>query len=213
MGSARLPGKVLRPIAGKPIVEYLLERLERAGRLDRIIVATSVEPADDGIAELCSARGTPCHRGDEADVAGRFVDAAAAHGLDAVVRVSADSPLLDQALVDRAVVLYDDGVDLVTNVAPRTFPPGESVEVVRVEALRRARAEMTEQEDLEHVTRYLYARPERFRIRNFAAARAYPPLHLAVDTVEDLARVEAIVARMERPHWEYGLDDVVALAR
>lgn len=212
-GSTRLPGKVLRDLRGQPLLAYVLDRLERALRLDALVVATSTEPADDAVAELCARRGVACFRGSEHDVAGRYLGAAAAHGLDAVVRISGDSPLLDQALVDRAVALYAEAdADLVTNVAPRTFPPGESVEVVRAGALRAAHAAMRDPEDHEHVTRYLYAHPERFRIASFAAARDYGALRLVVDTPDDLARVEAILARMTRPHWEYGLDEVAELA-
>jgi spore coat polysaccharide biosynthesis protein SpsF (cytidylyltransferase family) len=211
-GSTRLPGKVLRSLRGQPLLVYVLERLERARRLDALVVATSTAAVDDAVAELCAAHGVACFRGPLDDVAARFVGAAAAHGLDAIVRVSGDSPLLDQALVDRGVELYGDDVDLVTNVSPRTFPPGQSVEVVRTEALRAACAEMAEAEDREHVTRHLYAHPGRFRIRSFAAARDYGGLRLVVDTGEDFERVEAILGRMTRPHWDYGLDEVVELA-
>jgi spore coat polysaccharide biosynthesis protein SpsF len=213
MGSARLPGKVLREAAGRPLLSYLLERLERVRGLDAIVVATSREPADDPVAAFCCAQAVPCVRGSEHDVAGRFLLAVDEAGLEAFVRVNGDSPLLDGRLVERALELFRAlAPDLVTNVHPRTYPPGESVEVVAAAPFRRAYAEMDEAADLEHVTRFLYRHAERFRIENFTARRSYGDLSLAVDTPEDLARVDALLARLERPHWSYGVDELAELA-
>src|SRR6266852_6355172 len=103
MSSRRLPGKVLRPIDGKPVLLYVLERLERCRTLDSVLVATSVDPSDDAVEEICHRRGTPCCRGPLDDVAGRFLAAARERDVDGFVRVSGDSPLLDQRLVDEAV--------------------------------------------------------------------------------------------------------------
>src|SRR5688572_22065557 len=115
MDSTRLPGKVLREIAGKPLLTYLLERLERSRALAAVLVATSTEASDDPVAALCASRGTRCHRGSLDDVAARVGEALAVNGLDAFVRVSGDSPLLDPSLVDRGVTLFLAGeLDLVT---------------------------------------------------------------------------------------------------
>src|SRR6185312_7877584 len=108
--------------------------------------------------------------------------AAKAAGFDALVRVNGDSPLLDPALVAEGVALFRaGGADLVTNVRPRSFPKGQSVEVIAVAALAAAMAETRDPADREHVTPFLYAHPERFRIRNFAAPRPRPDLQLSVD--------------------------------
>jgi spore coat polysaccharide biosynthesis protein SpsF len=212
MSSARLPGKVLREVAGRPLLGYLLDRLARCPELDALVVATSTDPTDDPVERFCRARGVGCYRGALADVASRFRDVLDRHELDAFVRVSGDSPLLDAALVGRAVRLFRGGAfDLVTNVHPRSFPPGQSVEVAGREGFHRAWAAMREADEREHVTLHYYRHPDRFRIENFAAARDYGGLRLTVDTGDDLARLEAIVAAMTRPHWEYGLDDLVAI--
>ena len=125
MSSRRLPGKVLRPLAGQPTLQYLLERLARCEQVDRVIVATSTESSDDPVAAFCESAGTLVHRGPLEHVAARFGETVERFGLDAFVRVTADSPLLDQRLVDRGVALYRDGeFDVVTNVFPRArFPP------------------------------------------------------------------------------------------
>jgi spore coat polysaccharide biosynthesis protein SpsF len=206
MGSARLPRKMLMPLAGKPALEWLLERLEHAESLDLVMVATSAEPDDDQLADFCARRGTLCHRGDLDDVAGRMLGAARDASLDAFARVNGDSPLLDQRLVDRGVELMRaSDADLVTNVRPRTFPPGQSVEVVRTEALERALAADPPAEEREHVTGPLYG--GEFRILRFENDPPQTEVRFTLDTPEDAKRLAAILAGMDRPHWEYTWED------
>jgi spore coat polysaccharide biosynthesis protein SpsF (cytidylyltransferase family) len=213
MGSTRLPGKTLRPVGGKPLLGYVLERLAHAEHLDEVVVATSTEPDDDAIGAFCDAVGIRCLRGSAHDVAARYLDAVSALALDAFVRISGDSPLLDQRIVTRAVEDFRAApVDLVTNVSPRTFPPGESVEVVSGDAFIRAHALLTEGDDREHVTRVFYNFPETFDIRNFESGRDYGALRLVVDTEGDLQFVESVLARMSRPHWDYALSEIVELS-
>jgi spore coat polysaccharide biosynthesis protein SpsF len=219
MGSARLPGKVLMELAGRPALAYLLERLDRAEMLETVVVATSREPTDDPIAGFCAELRVRCHRGPHDDVAARLLEAAEEHGLDAFVRVNGDSPLLDQALVDRGVRLFAaGGRDLVTNVRPRSFPRGQSVEVIGTEALRSALPRLTAPADREHVTSGLYREPHGLVVENFdAGAAGVGPdggdVRLVLDTSEDAAAIERILAAMERPHWQYGWREVLALAR
>lgn len=208
MSSQRLPAKVLAPLAGRPALDWLLERLEHASTLDAIIVATSNEPDDDAVAQFAAARGTACHRGPLHDVAGRVIGAARNHRLDALVRVNGDSPLLDQGLVDRGVTLLrQSGADLVTNVRPRTFPPGQSVEVVMTDALIRAHAGDATEEDREHVTRPLYAGG--FEIVRFETDPPRTTPSLTLDTADDRERLEAIILGMERPHYTYTWEELL----
>lgn len=212
MSSRRLPGKVLREIRGAPLLQYVVERLARAERAGPVIVATSYGREDDAVAAFCERRGLPCHRGPLDDVASRFLGVATEHRLDAIVRVSADSPLIDREVVERVVDAYTAArPDLATNVYPRTFPRGESVEVIAVGALRRARDETADAYDLEHVTPFFYLHPERFTIRNVSADQDQGQRSLAVDTAEDLERLESIFARMTRPHWDYGYEELLDL--
>jgi spore coat polysaccharide biosynthesis protein SpsF (cytidylyltransferase family) len=214
MSSARLRGKVLAPVAGRPLLGYLLERLALARRPGFTVVATSDEPEDDAVAALAADAGVRVHRGPLADVAGRLAAVAARFELDALVRVSGDSPLLDPAIVDRGIELYEAGdVDLVTNVFPRSFPVGQSVEVMSRGALERVLAETSGPEDREHVTSWIYANHERFRIVNFGHERDESAIRLAVDSDEDLRRIERIVAAMSAPHTEYGLLELLRLER
>lgn len=218
MGSTRLPGKVLMELDGRPALDYLLERLDHAETLDAVIVATSVEPADDAIARHCEAAGVRCHRGAHDDVAARLLEAARGAGLDALVRVNGDSPLLDQALVDRGVRLFRrGGRDLVTNVHPRSFPRGQSVEVIDCASLQAALPRLTA-EDREHVTAGLYRDPDRVTIENFDAGpdgvgSDGGEIRLVLDTPQDARSIEAVLHAMRRPHWQHGWTEMLALAR
>lgn len=212
MGSHRLPGKVLRPICGKPLLQYLVERIERCDAINTFVVATSTETADDPIVEFCVEIGVEFIRGPERDVAGRFLQCAENFGFGSFVRVSGDSPLLDVRIIQRCIDRFHAvEYDLTTNIMPRTYPRGQSVEVLRTESLMRAYRSMTNPEEFEHVTPYFYNHPSQFKIGNVTSGKEYNGLHLAVDTFEDMRVIEAIVSAMDRPHWEYGLDDVVEL--
>ena len=212
--SQRLPGKVLRDLAGKPLLQYVVDGLRRAAGVDLIILATSSEPADDPVAELAAAAGLAVHRGPLDDVARRFRDAAREHSLDAFARISGDSPLFDHRLLDRAAGLFREArPDLVTNVLRRTYPTGQSIEVVDRASFERVYEELSEPADLENVTPFFYRHAERFRIASFESEPSYEGLRLSVDTQEDFDRVESMLARMDRPHWEYDVDELVALLR
>lgn len=211
--SQRLPGKVLRPVAGRPMIQYLTERLARCRLVDKVVIATSTEHSDDDLAAWCEKAGLDCVRGPLDDVAGRFLLAARRHELDSLVRINADSPLLDPAIVDRAIALFAEGSwDLVTNVLVRSFPKGQSVEVIRTSLLAAAHPAMTA-EEREHVTQHFYLHAASFRIGNFSHSEDLSALQHSVDTPEDFAAFSALVAAMTRPHWEYGLSDLLTLSR
>ena len=210
MSSQRLPGKMLAPLAGRPAIEWVLERLAHAQGVEKIVVATSVASSDDPVEEYCRRRDLAVHRGSLEDVAERLLGAAEAAGLDAFARVNGDSPLLDQRLVDRGVELMRASeADLVTNVRPRTFPPGESVEVVRTDALAAVVGTDRTQEEREHVTGPLYEGD--FRVLRFEAPDPRTDVSYTLDTPEDHARLDAILRAMERPHWEYSWEEVLEL--
>jgi spore coat polysaccharide biosynthesis protein SpsF len=212
MGSERMPGKVLHRVAGKPMLKYLLERLDHCTSLDAKVIATSSEESDTPLEHFCREWGIACFRGDHLNVARRFQQVLDVYRFDAFVRINGDSPLLDQTLVDRAVTLFrETGAEVATNVLQRTFPRGFSVEVVQADAYRRGQALMREPEDFEHVTRVFYHNPHRFRIVDFRSVPPRGELHLAVDTPEHMGGFAALVAKMDKPHWQYGLEEIVQL--
>ena len=214
MSSARLPGKVLREIAGKPLLAHVLDRVRAVANADLVVLATSTEPSDDPVAELARALGVPVHRGPLDDVARRFLGAVDEHGLDACARVCADSPLIDPAVVEAAIADFRRGdVDLVTNTYPqRTAPHGQSVEVISADALRTAIERQRRKADREHVTPYLYSHPNVFRIRNFMPEGDAWAESTAVDLEEDLARVEAILLESVRSGSQLRTSDLLRLA-
>lgn len=211
MSSRRLPGKVLRPLAGRPLIFRVVDRVRSAGATDGFAVVTSLDSSDDRLAEACKTGGVPLERGELDHVARRLCEAAERRGLDALVRVNGDSPFLDPELINEVVRVYREGDwDVVTNVFPRSFPRGQSVEVVRTAALRRAIAGMRDPDEAEHVTRYFYTHAGEFRIQNLVSPEPSGDVSLCVDTPEDWSRSEWIAARL-RPSG--GWREVLSLAR
>jgi len=213
MSSRRLPGKALRAIQGRPLLGHVVDRVRRCRAIDGLWIATSIDPGDDAIVEFARTEAVELYRGALDDVASRLLGAAVAARADALVRVNADSPLIDPAIVDQAVELYRrQSPELVSNVVRRTFPKGQSVEVIAVAALKRAVKAMTTSDEREHVTPWFYANPTRVRIVGFESADPRPHMQLSVDTAEDLQRVEAILARLGEPAAGHGLDAIIAAA-
>ena len=199
MSSTRFPGKMLHRVHGRPLLEYVLDRVRRSREIDQVIIATSVDASDAPIAEHCRDHGVACFRGSLDDVASRFLGASDAYGLDAFVRVCGDSPLLDPAVVDFGARTFREvEADLVTNCFPRSFPGGQSVEVVRASAFRSARARMTSAAHFEHVTAFFYEHRREYRIHNFTnPAGDQSDIDLSVNTSAQMALFERLVDRGE----------------
>lgn len=204
MGSSRLPGKVLADLAGEPLLGFMLRRLGPLG-LDNVVVATTVESRDDAVAELAESLGSHVVRGPEADVLERFGLALDRFPTQTLVRLTADCPLSDPDLIGAVVAHHaESGADYTSNTLIRDFPIGLDVEVVRSSALRIARAEAIDRNEREHVTPFIYRRPERFRLAAFRGERSLGHESWTVDTSEDLQRVRLIVENLETPlaGWE-----------
>lgn len=211
--SRRLPGKMLRPLHGRPLLDHVVEAARRVPGVDGVVVATSGEESDDALAAHAGGLGIGVHRGPLDDVARRMLDAAVAAEADVLVRINGDSPLLDPALIAQGLALFRSGThDLASNVVVRSFPKGQSVEVISRAALADAVAAMTTADDREHVTPYFYRNPERYRIARFVAEQAMPDLQLSIDTEEDFAFCEALLARLPGPPWQVGWRVVAELA-
>ncbi|MEY2478467.1 MAG: spore coat polysaccharide biosynthesis protein SpsF [Actinomycetota bacterium] len=209
MGSTRLPGKVLADLAGRPLLAFLLERL--AALPWKRVVATSELDRDDAVAAAAAEAGVAVVRGPEEDVLTRFAMAIDAYEPDLVVRLTADCPLSDPALVRAAVEQQRTaGADYVSNTVVRTFPDGLDVEVVRASVLRQAALEATDGFEREHVTPFVYRHPERFShevLRNDVDLSAE---RWTVDTAEDLEFVRSVVDRLGSS--SFGWRDVLAIA-
>lgn len=212
MTSSRLPGKVMLPVLGEPMILRQLERLLRASSIDLIVVATSEDESDDELAILLADHGYDYVRGSLDDVLARFVRAIDEYEPDVVVRLTADCPLASPAVIDAVVgeFLAAD-VDYLSNTLEASYPDGVDVEVVRPSALRWVAENSSDPHEHEHVTLGVYRRPEQFRVANFAGPRDLSHLRWTVDNADDLTFVRAVYEKLYPANPAFELDDVLDL--
>ena len=213
MGSTRLPGKVLMPAAGKPLLAHLLERLGRARTLETVIVATSDDARDDPVAAVSSSLGVPVFRGSERDVLDRYYQAARGAGIDVVVRITADCPLVDPAIVDAMVQYALDHrgeFDLVTNRRPLTFPDGLDLDVIPIDALADAWRQAREPMQREHVIPWFWDVGR--RVHNLEhPANLYAEHRWTLDYAEDYALIRRVIEELTPVYGStFAMDDVLA---
>jgi glutamate-1-semialdehyde 2,1-aminomutase/spore coat polysaccharide biosynthesis protein SpsF len=211
MGSSRLPGKSLAEIEKRPMLWHVIDRVNRATLVDRVVVATTTAPADDAIEEMCRENGVACYRGSENDVLDRFYHAARAEKAAHVVRITADCPLIDPEVIDRVVRRFQRGdLDYASNAMVRSYPDGLDTEIFSFSALERAWHEASKPSEREHVTPYL--RSEKFRTANVENDSTYLYQHYrwTVDEVEDLEFIRAVYKAF-REKEGFGMRDVLEL--
>ena len=212
MGSTRLPNKVMKAIAGVPMIELLLARLARAREINQIIVATSTDQRNQILVEHIRSLGYACEQGSESDVLQRYLSAARKHAADAIVRITGDCPLVDPDLVDEAVRRFrTGGVDYFSNVAPPTYPDGLDIEVFSMAALERAARETDSPYDHEHVTPYL-RESGHFSLASMQAEQDYSKLRWTVDEQADFEVISGIFAHFA-PEIHFSWRQVLDLDR
>lgn len=210
MGSTRLPNKVVKPIAGRPMIEVLLSRLSRATEIDEIMVATSEDERNLPLVKLVRQLGYRCIQGSENNVLDRFVQSGRAAEADIVVRITGDCPLVDPALVDACISKFrDSGVDYLSNAAPPTFPDGLDTEVFRFEALEQAARETQRPFDCEHVTPYL-RESGKFSNGSFQGERDLSALRWTVDEPADFEVISNVFGHFA-PDIHFTWQEVLAL--
>jgi spore coat polysaccharide biosynthesis protein SpsF len=217
MSSTRLPGKVLRPLAGAPMILRQVERLRRCRRIDTLVVATSAERSDDVLAEICTRAPVAAYRGDLEDVLGRYIGALDEFGEDArhVVRLTADCPLCDPGLIDAVIDRHlQTGADYTANTwGGRTFPKGLDADIVKTAALREAAAEAVDPYEREHVLPFIYHRPERYSLQGLAQDADEGEVGWTVDTPADYEFVSAVSDGLYSDNPAFSSDDVRAFVR
>lgn len=210
--SRRLPGKVLKAILGRPMLERQLERLRRVRRFDVLVIATSTDTTDDAIAALCGEMGIGCYRGSLEDVLDRFYRAASLANASTVVRLTGDCPLTDPGLIDSLVDLHlGSEDDYTSNTLKRSYPDGLDAEVMRMSCLEVAWREARLPSEREHVTPFIYRHPERFRLGNLAQQKDLSALRWVVDDPADFDFVASIYAALYPTKPSFGTDDILAL--
>lgn len=212
LGSTRLPRKVVREVMGKPLLGFLLERLQRVKEAQRIIVATTKEPQDDLLVSLCETLSVETFRGASDNVLERYYLASLASGAETVVRITADCPLMDPSIVDKAIVAYMESlppVDYLSNTVFRTYPRGMDVEVFSHKALRIAFEEHKDLYSQEHVTPYIYQHPDIFRLGEFNYAKDHHKIRLTVDEEADFVLIKKIIEYLYPINPHFTLEEVL----
>lgn len=214
MNSERLPGKVMRSILGKPMLELLVERLSRCHSLDGIVIATTENSSDNVIEQLAFRLGIGCFRGSEEDVLDRVLQAAHQEQAGVIVEITGDCPLIDPDVVDQVIEEYYSGpYDYVSNTLTRTFPRGLDTQVFATSVLDEVAKTTQDPVDREHVSLYIYEHPERFILKNIESniPEKYHALRLTVDTSEDFTLIQSIYHELYPKTPAFLLADVLAL--
>ncbi|HXC40615.1 MAG TPA: glycosyltransferase family protein [Burkholderiales bacterium] len=216
MTSSRLPGKVLMPAGGKPLLAHLVERLQRAPSIHRVVLATTVNGTDDVLAQFAKDHGIACHRGSEEDVMARVIGAADSVAADVVVGITGDCPLIDPVLVEQLVRMYlHNRCDYASNCEVRGYPEGMDTQVYALAALKRSAAMTGDALDHEHVTLHMRNHPELFRHLYLVAPQdlAWPELHLSVDEQPDYVLVKTLIEHFGPANRFFGCRDIIQALR
>lgn len=194
MGSTRLPGKVLMPLAGHSVLGWVVRAARASGALDSLVVATTTLPEDDAVVTECARLGVEVHRGPVDDVLSRFLGALDLHEADAVARFTADCPLLDPGLITAAVAAFRavPGLDYLSTSMPRNLPRGMDVEIVAARVLREV-GRLATAHHRTHVTSYVYTHAELFTLMGLTFPPDAADLRVTLDTAEDWRLIEAVV--------------------
>ena len=192
--SQRLPGKALRMLGNKNLLERTINRLKQSEKITTVVVATSSEKTDDPIAEHAQEIGTEIYRGDLEDVGNRLLNGAKSMGSDSFVRISGDSPFIDWRLVDQAIELHNiSEADLVSNIFPRSYPKGQSVEIISTASLAKLCKSYRTNEEKEHVTPYFYKNYNKFCIVSFTSGHNRSNSIHCIDDQTDFETAEKVV--------------------
>lgn len=212
LNSTRCPGKVLRELNNTPLLRHVVDSVKRVGC--KYAVLTSDMGTDLEIAQFCTQNSISCFRGNLDNVAKRFLDAGKYFNVDAFMRISADSPFIDWKLMSSGLKVFEESKpDMLTNVMPRSYPKGQSIEILSYDLFRREYRNFCEEGDFEHVTKYFYRNADNFRIINLLQPDNidYSNIQLSVDTEDDFLKTQEMFSRMQRPHWDYSINELVEL--
>ena len=214
MTSTRLPGKVLLEVSNKPLLAYVIERLRMVPLADNLIIATTTNASDDGIVELCEKMGCMYFRGSEDNVLERYHGSALSLESDVIVRITSDCPLIDPMVVNEVIDHFLTNraeFDYVSNTLTRTYPRGLDCEVFSRKVLQEAHDEATEQSEREHVTPFIYTRPNRFRLGTVTLPQDYSHHRWTVDTPADFELIRIMLEELYGRKPDFGLKDCLDL--
>ena len=213
MGSTRLPGKVLMPILGIPMLGIMVDRVARAKLVDQTVVVTTTNSSDDQIVSFCKLNNIKCYRGSEQDVLARYFNAAVSYKASHIVRLTADCPLIDPKIIDLVIQKYlSEEVDYVANTAPPpgSFPDGMDVEVFSFSALENAHKMANLPSEREHVTFHFW-KSGKFKTLRVENVEDLSKLRLTVDYDKDFETVCRIFEALEHLKNNFGLEEIMEL--
>lgn len=212
MSSSRLPGKIMLRACGKTMLELMIERVQKAHTLDKILVATTINPADDIIVNLCKDIGVQYFRGPEEDVLLRYKLAADVVNADTIVRLSSDCPLIDPIVIDKIVNVYVNGnFDFVNNLSPlpRTYPDGMMVEVFSKDLLNEINREAIKPSHREHVTFFMWMQPNRYKIHRVDYEKDLSQYRLNLDYAEDYDMIKSVFENLYEKDKFFTMEDTI----
>lgn len=216
-GSSRLPGKILLPVLGKPLLLHMVERVRTAMVSDKVVVATTTEAEDDPIVGLCLEQEIPCFRGHPTDLLDRHYKTGKYFGADAVVKIPSDCPLIDPAIINRVLwyyICHREAYDFVSNLHPASYPDGNDVEVMSMQVLERAWKEAKNPHEREHTTPYIWDNPSLFRIGNvvWESGLNYSMSHRwTIDYREDYEFIRTVYEHLYPINPLFGMIDILHL--
>lgn len=216
MTSSRLPGKVILPLAGKPALERMIERVKRSRYVDEVVVATTINAADDCLEDLAKRLGVGCYRGSELDVLDRVLKAAQKFSADIIVELTGDCPLMDWRLVDRGIEdFFATGVDYSANDLKTTYPIGFDVQVFPTAVLAEVSNLTNDPIDRVHVSYYIYSHPDKFKVHNWEAEADSlgPEFRVTLDEQADYELIKIIFDNLLKIREDFTASDVVNFLR
>lgn len=212
MSSVRLPGKVLKEICNKPIIQWIVQRTRAAKTVDEVVIITSTNPQDDPIAEFAEKQNILCYRGSEHDVVDRCYNSAKQFNADIFVRITADNPFTDPQLIDEMVLHFQkSGLDLLENSNPCTFPHGLNFEVLSFDCLEKLWKETRDQNYLDKFKNHVIENPDRFKVGNYEYSENLSKIRLTVDYPKDLELARKLFVKLLEKKTLFLIQDVIDL--
>ncbi|MCA0388009.1 MAG: glycosyltransferase family protein [Bacteroidetes bacterium] len=217
MSSTRLPYKVMLSLAGKPLLQRLYERVNASVLKGSVIIATSTDSSDDPVENFCKSEGIRCYRGSLNDLLQRHLGAAETIGAEFVIKIPSDVPLIDTGVIGRVVTeFFRDGAgyDYLSNLHPATYPDGNDVEIMKIDALRKADREATKDFEREHTTPYLWENPHLFKIGNVTWETGYDysmSHRWTIDYEEDYLFIKTVYDELWSPDYHFSMIDILNL--
>ena len=196
MNSSRLPGKVMKKVNGKSMLEYMVSRVKKVPNINKIVIATSINSEDDAIVQEANNLGVAIYRGSENDVMSRVLCAAEENKFDEFVALTGDCPLIDPKIISEVIYEFiHNNFDYISNAIVRSYPDGMDVQVLNFRSLKLSSEMTQEQLHREHVTLHIYKNPDIFRVKNITANLElfWPELGLTLDQIEDFELIKNII--------------------